>query len=200
MDVDVSTRVESPTRKAVGNACAIALYAVADSRKLLRGSGASFHKGVITTHGDHIPASVRDHAIVLFWLPEVLLWCADKELAANGWKVHLRRMPIALAYIANQLSMYEWPNTENTMAQHQRLMCTWSKLLQLPEVARSAWILARPRLDAGPNFETGRTFSWTCWWMMAHTDTRGCPSGCEAAFTLFHLWGGSVCRKPVPNQ
>ena len=66
------------------------------------------------------------------------------------------------------------------MVQYKGLICTWSRLLDLSEVSCKAWLPS-----PGPE----RKFPWSWWWQAAHTDSRFCPSGIEAAFTLFHFTG-----------
>ena len=98
---------------------------------------------------------------------------------------------VVLPYVANQLSMYDWPAAAQVMSQYTRLMQRWSQLLEEKDIASSAW-LPRPKLKS-PCFVAGRSesprFSWTYWWKTAHTDRRFCPTGCEAAFALFHFTG-----------
>ena len=194
-ELTVQEALPSRSRAQAVAATDTAMAATQYVRRFFHSLSISFEQGVIHCHGDHIPIRVRDSATVLFWLPEVL---TDKRVRAptsvspehldRYWSAKLPCIDAVSAYVANQLSVYEWPSTDDTMKQYRKLMTAWSALLDQAKIKKRAWSSpqASSRLVAEPESES---FDWVWWWKMAHTDDRWRVPGCEAIFTIFHFTG-----------
>ena len=151
----------------------------------------NFQQDVLQSHGNHIPQTVRDSSAALFWLPEILSdsrlinQTFQTELAENiFWQPRMSCLPRVLAYVANQVESFEWPNTEIMMRQYKELMTAWAALFHKRngETCREAW---RPCHGAGP-----LQFQWKWWWKQSHVNVKFRPPvGCEAAFALYHFTG-----------
>ena len=92
-----------------------------------------------------------------------------------------------LAHVANQLSSFEWPSTEQVMQQYKDLMHAWSLLLNDKEIAKQ--VFGSTTLVASQGHSSQHHFDWLQWWKLSHTDPRFLPPGTEAAFVLFHFMG-----------
>ena len=151
----------------------------------------NFQQDVLQSHGNHIPQTVRDSSAALFWLPEILSdsrlinQTFQTELAENiFWQPRMSCLPRVLAYVANQVESFEWPNTEIMMRQYKELMTAWAALFHKRngETCREAW---GPCHGAGPP-----QFQWKWWWKQSHVNVKFRPPvGCEAAFALYHFTG-----------
>ena len=188
----VQEALPSRSRAQAVAATDVAIAATQYVRRFFHTLSRNFEQDVIHSHGDHIPIRLRDSATVLFWLPEVLTDNQvrkpsefSQEQLARYWSGKLRCMPVVLAYVANQISVYEWPSTDETMKQYKKLMTVWSNLLDQVGVKERAWKTSS-RLVAEPKSDS---FDWAWWWKMAHTDARWRPRGCEAILTMFHFTG-----------
>jgi hypothetical protein len=91
------------------------LAATARVRLFLKEMCQSFQDDVLESHGDHVPKRVRDGAAVLFWLPEILVRAHDNPRSVELWKLAYTCMPVVLARLVNQLSVYDWPSIEDVM-------------------------------------------------------------------------------------
>ena len=174
-------RTRSQAAVAAGTSIAATRYARTFFRKL----SAGYQEEVVQSHGDHVPIRVRDDSVVLFWLPEILpsrlvrrpSECSPEELQ-RFWQAKLRRLPYVLAYVEAQLSVFQWPLTEQLMRQYEDLMHAWSRLSEVDDVAKRVFLAP-----------SQGHFDWALWWKLSHTDSRFLPSGCEAAFALYHFMG-----------
>ena len=190
---DLSIAIEVGTRRrsaALWN-CRLASNAVRNVRGDLAKLLAEFDEQVVRSHGDHIPLRVRDCATVLFWLPEVLEWCRHRDASTAGWKVASSCLNVVLAYVANQLSMFDWPTTEAMMQQFRRLVDTWAQLLDDKEIRQQVHVRRVPcRVAGSTKYKYDwSAFCWKSWWKLAHTDPRFVPPSLEGAFALFHFTG-----------
>ena len=174
-------RTRSQAAVAARNAIAATRYVRTFFRKLSEG----YLEEVVHSHGDHIPLRVRDDSAVLFWLPEILpsrLVRRPSEFSPDQlqrfWQTKLRRLPYVSAHVANQLSAFEWPTTEQLMRQYKDLMHAWSRRSEVDDVAKQVFLAP-----------SQGHFDWEFWWKLSHTDSRCLPPGCEAAFALFHFMG-----------
>ena len=174
-------RTRSQAAVAAGTSIAATRYARTFFRKL----SAGYQEEVVQSHGDHVPIRVRDDSVVLFWLPEILpsrlvrrpSECSPEELQ-RFWQAKLRRLPHVLAYVEAQLRVFQWPPTEQIMRQYKDLMHAWSRLSEVDDVAKRVFLAP-----------SQGHFDWALWWKLSHTDSRFLPSGCEAAFALYHFMG-----------
>ena len=122
---------------------------------------------------------------MLFWLPEILpsrlvrrpSECSREELE-RFWHAKLRHLLHASAHVEGQLSVFDWPPTDQLMRQYQALMHRWSRLSEEEDVAKRVFLAP-----------SQGHFDWALWWKLSHTDSRFLPSGCEAAFALYHFMG-----------
>ena len=117
----------------------------------------------------------------MFWLPEVLQWATRNDMTTTGWKVAFGLLPVVLAYVANQLPMFDWPTAETVTYQYKRLMTAWAQLMTDASLRATFFSCSAT--------EPGETFSWKAWWKASHTDRRFLPAGLEAAFALYHFTG-----------
>ena len=173
------------TRAQAAAAARTSIAAARYVRTFFRKLSAGYAEEVIQSHGDHIPIRVRDESVVLFWLPEILPARIVRrpaefspEESRRFWQAKLRRLPYTSAYVEAQLSVFEWPPTEQLMRQYKDLMHAWSRLSAEDDVAKRVF----------PASSQGH-FDWAVWWKLSHTDSRFLPSGCEAAFALYHFMG-----------
>ena len=168
-------------------ACSAVQQATLQASAFFKALRRGFYEEVLLSHGNHVPIAVRDYATVLFWLPDVLE--AVQAKSVDFWKLARVCMPKVAAYVGNQVSMYDWPSTEQLVLQYYTLMRRWSVLIGSPDVRCKAYP-ARKRscLGAEPAKE-GVLFDWRWWWKQSHTDPRFRPVGTEGAFTLFHFLG-----------
>ena len=94
------------------------------------------------------------------------------------WQAKLRRLPDVISHVEQQVIVFSWPDLELMMGQYKDLMPAWSRLSEVDDVAK--------RVSLAPS--QGH-FDWVRWWKLSHTDSRFLPSGCEAAFALYHFMG-----------
>ena len=188
-DLSIAIRAGTRQRAPALRGCRLASRCVRSVREHFAALPAAFDEQVVRSHGDHIPLRVRDSATVLFWLPEVLEWCRQEDVSTAGWKVAYDCVPVVLAYVANQLSMFDWPNTKDAMLQFRRLVVRWAQLLDDREIQQQVYVRPVPCPIAGSTKYDWSAFSWKAWWKLAHTDPRFVPHGLEGAFALFHFTG-----------
>ena len=187
-DLSIAIRAGTRHRAPALRACRLASRCVRSVRERFAALPAAFDEQVVRSHGDHIPLRVRDSATVLFWLPEVLEWCRQKDVS-TAWEVAHACLEVVLAYVANQLSMFDWPNTKDAMLQFRHLVVTWAQLLDDREIQQQVHVRPVPCPVAGSTKYDWSAFSWKAWWKLAHTDPRFVPNGVEGAFALFHFTG-----------
>ena len=84
---------------------------------------------------------------MLFWPPEILpSWLVRRpsefspEELQRFWQAKLRRLPYAAAHVEAQLSVFEWPPTEQLMRQYKDLMHAWSRLSEVDDVAKRVFL------------------------------------------------------------
>ena len=186
--------VRTRTTPQVLLAVQIAIDATRHVRDFFRKLGEGFREEVMHSHGDHIPLRVRDDSVALFWLPEILLDRRvsnpsefPQEALRKFWSTKEKRIPYVLAHVANQLSAFEWPSSEQVMQQYKDLMHAWSLLLNDKEIAKQ--VFGSTTLVASQGHSSQHHFDWLQWWKLSHTDPRFLPPGTEAAFVLFHFMG-----------
>jgi hypothetical protein len=143
----------------------------------------AFEEQCIHSHGDPVPLRVRDAATMLFWLPEVLRWAhAGETTSVARWAHAFECLQLVLAWVANQMSAFDWPTADQVMLQYKLLMRRWAGLLRDTKIASKACI-------PNPGLAAGSSFAWTYWWQASHCDSRVSSPGLEAAFALWHFVG-----------
>ena len=150
-------------------ACSAVQQATLQASAFFKALRRGFYEEVLLSHGNHVPIAVRDYATVLFWLPDVLE--AVQAKSVDFWKLARVCMPKVAAYVGNQVSMYDWPSTEQLVLQYYKLMRRWSVLIGSPDVRCKAYP-ARKRscLGAEPAKE-GVLFDWRWWWKQSQPPT-----------------------------
>ena len=181
---DAGRVVRERTREQFMKAASVTMAATRYARKFFDKVSAGYEIEVVQSHGDHIPIHVRNDSVVLFWLPEILRSrlvrrpskCSPAE-SDRFWRAKLKHLKSVSAYVAGQLSMFDWPSDEEMLCQYKRLMHVWSRLSEKDDIAK---------VFDGPS--QGQ-FDWALWWRLSHTESRFLPPGCEAAFALYHFMG-----------
>ena len=180
---DDGLRVPFHDRRAWRNFSNDARRAVQETRAALRDLRHFFQEDVLESHGNHIPANVRDYSTLLFWMPRIL---EEPQLSERSafWKGALPFLRCVSAWVANQVNAFEWPDTEQLFQQYAALMCAWWKLSRSADIAARLWA---PSRDAGAAARP--VFCWKAWWQITHIDRRFRPRGLEGAFAVYHFVG-----------
>ena len=177
------------------------LYAINASQHFFFVATQQYDEHVLQSHGDHVPALVRDSATFAFWLPE--LFRPDMSHAGTGAGDAGDEFPGPLRtacfedvwiHVSARLGAFAWPTKKVGLQQYAVLMRHWVGLVRSNEGVRAA------------AYNDRGDFQWESWWAMSHTGTVPAhqdqgqswadfvPSGTEAAFTVFHFsgsWGAS---------
>ena len=106
--------------------------------------GCSHEDNVVYSHGDHVPLSVRNGAVVAFWLPDVLAVDFAKMSSREAkafWDPRVEAFLEVAAYVRQRMSAYRWPDEFELRAQYRDLLLHWARLSRRPEVHE---ILFRP--------------------------------------------------------
>ena len=183
---DVSHRMPYHRRVDFEKVCSIVNGAAENVETSIGILKRSFHEAVLYSHGDHVPLKVRNYSTLLFWLPRILEE-TDLSDASQFWQGAEECMSIVLAWVGNQVDVFDWPDAQHVLRQYKALMVMWRQLSRRRDIASKAWAVCKPSHDAGCCAESA--FCWKYRWQVAHTDNRFCPAGLEAAFTLYHFTG-----------
>ena len=171
------------------------LYAINASQHFFFVATQQYDQHVLQSHGDHVPALVRDSATFAFWLPE--LFRPDMSHAGTGAGDAGDEFPGPLRtacfedvwiHVSARLGAFAWPFKKVGLQQYAVLMRHWVGLVRSNEGVRAA------------AYNDRGDFQWESWWAMSHTGTVPAqdqgqswvdfvPSGTEAAFTVFHFSG-----------
>ena len=172
--------------------------------------GCTHESAVVYSHGDHIPLSVRNAAVVAFWLPDVLDVAFEKMSSREAkafWDPRVDAFLEVADYVAKRMRAYRWPDHFELKTQYRDLLLHWARLCRRNEVRQlvlckrdsagkqpagiaAAGCLEDERARVG-NLEHGAdlvkaglefryVFEWETFWQMVHTGRL--PSGAVLDF------------------
>jgi hypothetical protein len=91
---------------------------------------------VIDSHGNHIPAKVRDAATFLFWVPRLHQSPGEEELPIQESYIQNESLKVLLDYVAEQITCFCFPGLQGLVQQYKDLQGSWNRLLADPTIAK----------------------------------------------------------------